>query len=60
MGDIVGTTSTSGWAVFLFLLGFTALGTLAIGGGILGGAAGAALLGASCYLFKQAKIKEEA
>lgn len=58
--SVTGTTSSSGWAVFLFLLGFTVLGTSAIGGGILSIAGSAVLLGGSCYLFKQARIKEAA
>jgi hypothetical protein len=56
----VGTTSTSGWAVFTFLVGFTVLGTSAIGGGAISVVGGLAILGISCVLFKQAKIKEEA
>ncbi len=56
----MGTTSTSGWAVFVFLLGFTVLGTAAIGGGALAAIGGAGAIGLSCYLFKQAREKEEA
>ena len=55
----MGTTSTSGWAVFWFLAGFTVLGTAAIGGGVLSAIGGAAVLGVSAYLFRQARIKEE-
>lgn len=55
----MGTTSTSGWAVFIFLLGFIILGTAAIGGGILSVAGGAVVTGVSVYLFKQARIKED-
>ena len=57
---VVGTTSTSGWAVFLFLVGFTILGTAAIGGGILSAVGGLAVIAVSFYLFHQARIKEEA
>ena len=56
----MGTTSASGWAVFLFILGFTVLGTAAIGGGILGLLAGAALIVVSGAAFKAARAKEEA
>ncbi len=58
--NVVGTTSTSGWALFTFLLGFTILGTAAIGGGTLSILGSVAVLGLSCYLFKQARTKEEA
>ncbi len=54
-----GTTSTSGWALFWFLLGFTILGTAAIGGGILSFLGGAAVLIFSGFLFKAARVKEE-
>ena len=54
----MGTTSTSGWAVCLFLLGFTVLGTVAVGGGVLSLLGGVALLGISCVLFQAAKAKE--
>lgn len=54
----MGTTSTSGWAVFIFLVGFTVLGTAAIGGGTLSLVGGVVLLGISSVLFKQAKAKE--
>ena len=53
-----GTTSTSGWAVFWFLLGFTILGTAAIGGGLLSLIAGAAILIYSAAVFKAARQKE--
>ena len=56
----MGTTSTSGWAVCWFLLGFTALGTAAAGGGLLGFVIGVALLALSCTLFKTARVKEDA
>jgi hypothetical protein len=55
----MGTTSTSGWAVFWFLTGFTVLGTAAIGGGAISAIGGAAVIGLSCYLFRQARIKED-
>ena len=53
-----GTTSASGWAVFWFLLGFTILGTMNIGGGILSAIAGLAILGLSVVMFKSAREKE--
>ena len=55
----MGTTSTSGWAVFLFLLGFTILGTTGIGGGILSLVAGVAVIGVSAAVFQAARPKEE-
>ena len=55
----MGTTKTSGWAVFWFLLGFTLIVTPMVGGGIIGLAAGAAMLGYSAVLFKAARAKEE-
>ena len=55
----MGTTSTSGWAVFFFTVGFTALGTFALGSTI-GGLIGIALIILSGYLFKSARVKEEA
>ena len=56
----VGTTKMSGWALFWFLLGFTILGTAAIGGGILSLGAGAAVIVYSAVLFGAARAKEEA
>ena len=56
----MGTTSTSGWAVFLFMVGFTVLGTAAIGGGILSLLAGAGIIIGSLAAFKAARAKEEA
>ena len=53
-----GTTKTSGWGVFLFLLGFTILGTATIGGGTISVIAGAAILLASVFVFKVAREKE--
>ena len=53
-----GTTKTSGWAVFWFLLGFTLLGTVAIGGGALSLIGGLVILGTSAVLFKAAREKE--
>ena len=55
----MGTTSTSGWALLWFLLGFTTLGTAGIGGGILSVLGGTALIGISCLLFTSARAKEE-
>lgn len=56
----MGTTATSGWAVFWFLLGFTVLGTTAIGGGALSFLGGSAIIVFSGVLFKSARAKEEA
>ena len=56
----MGTTSTSGWALFLFLLGFTVVGMAAAGGGALSLLAGAVILVFSAALFKSARVKEEA
>ena len=55
----MGTTATSGWALFWFLLGFTILGTAGTGGRVLSLLAGAAVIGCSCVLFKAARAKEE-
>ncbi len=55
----MGTTATSGWAVFWFLLGFTILGTVGIGGGALGLLAGTAVIVFSAVLFKAARAREE-
>ena len=55
----MGTTSTSGWALFCFLLGFTILGTSGIGGGVLAFLAGAGVMTFSAVLFRQARLKEE-
>lgn len=55
----MGTTSTSGWALFWFLLGFTILGTAGIGGGVLSLLAGTAVIVMSAVLFKSARAKEE-
>ena len=55
----MGTTSTSGWAVLWFLLGFTILGTAGVGGGILSLLGGAAVIGLSAVLFQAARAKEE-
>ena len=54
----MGTTSTSGWAVCFFLLGFTMLGASAAGGGVLSLLGGVVVLGISCVLFQAAKAKE--
>ena len=53
-----GTTSLSGWAVFAFLIGFTILGTAAIGGGFLSFIVGGVVLFISVSLFKAARQKE--
>ena len=55
----MGTTSTSGWAVCWFLLGFTALGTVATGAGVFGLLIGAAMIALACALFKTARAKED-
>ena len=55
----MGTTSTSGWALLWFLLGFTVLGTAGIGAGFLGAAAGIAMIAGSAVLFRAARAKEE-
>ena len=55
----MGTTATSGWAVFWFLLGFTVLGTAAVGGGWLSTLGGMALLAVAASLFRSARAKEE-
>ena len=52
------TTSTSGWGVFLFLVGFTVLGLSAAGGGMLSLIAGAGLIVFSAFVFKAAREKE--
>ena len=54
----MGTTSLSGWAVCWFLIGFTILGTAAIGGGVLSLIGGIAVIGLSCVIFKAARAKE--
>ena len=53
----MGTSSTTGWAVFLFLLGFTLLGTFFVGQ-TLAGLAGVALIIASLVAFNKAKAVE--
>lgn len=55
----MGTTATSGWATFIFLLGFTILGSAAVGGGALSFLGGIAVLVFSGVLFKAARAKEE-
>ncbi len=57
---VMGTTTTSGWAVLLFLLGFTILGASAVGGGVLSLLGGVVLIGVSGALFKSVRPKEEA
>lgn len=53
-----GTTSTSGWALFVFLIGFTVLGTAAIGGGALSLFAGIGIIVGSGFLFRKARERE--
>ena len=60
MAYMGGTTKESGWALFVFLLGFTILGTAAVGGGIISLIAGIAVIGISLGIFKSARLKEEA
>ena len=55
----MGTTSTSGWALFWFLSGFMVLVTAAIGAGLLGFSAGAAMIVYSGIKFREARTKEE-
>ena len=55
-----GTTKGSGWALFWFLLGFTVLGTAAVGGGMISTIAGLALIGMSFALFKAVRTTEGA
>jgi hypothetical protein len=55
----MGTTKTSGWALFWFLTGFMIIWTPAVGGGLLGFIAGAAMIGYSAVLFKSIRPKEE-
>lgn len=56
----MGTTSTSGWALFWFLLGFTTLGASAVAGGALTFLAGAGIIAWSAVLFSSARAKEDA
>jgi hypothetical protein len=55
----MGTTKTSGWAVFWFLIGFTIIWTPTVGAGAAGFLAGAAMIAYSGILFKMARPKEE-
>jgi len=55
----MGTTKTSGWALFWFLTGFMIIWTPVVGGGVVGLVAGAAMIGYSSILFKSARAKEE-
>ncbi len=55
-----GTTKGSGWALFWFLLGFTVLGTAAIGGGVLSVVVGLGLIAMAFALFKSVKATEGA
>ncbi len=54
-----GTTKASGWALFWFLLGFTILGTAAVGGGAISLIAGAVILVISAASFRAARKIEE-
>ncbi len=56
----MGTTKMSGWALLWFLLGFTLMGTIPVGGGLLGGISACVLIVISVVLFKSARAKEEA
>jgi uncharacterized membrane protein YbaN (DUF454 family) len=53
----MGTTSTSGWAVFFFLVGFMLAGTIFVGS-VLSALVGAALIVVSITLFQKAKQLE--
>ncbi|MFI5355406.1 MAG: hypothetical protein ACHQX0_07330 [Desulfobaccales bacterium] len=53
----MGTTSTSGWAVFFFLVGFMLAGTLFLGS-VLPALLGAACIIVSITLFQKAKALE--
>ena len=55
----MGTTALSGWALLWFLLGFTVVGTAAVGGGRLSLVGGIALIVLSGVLFNAARAKEE-
>ncbi len=55
----MGTTSKSGWALLWLFLGFTTLGTVAIGGGVFSTLAGIAMIIASVVSFRAARVKEE-
>ena len=56
----MGTTATSGWALFWFLLGFTVLGTAGIGVGAFSVVGGIGFLIISGLLFRSARATEEA
>ncbi|MGH7442077.1 MAG: hypothetical protein ACREKE_05320 [bacterium] len=55
--DLMGTTSTSGWAVLTFLVGFMLLGTACLGS-VPGAVVGVAFIVASVVLFQKAKTIE--
>jgi len=55
----MGTTKTSGWAVFWFLVGFMVIFTPTVGAGVLGFIAGAVMLSYSVFLFKSARAQED-
>ncbi|MBI1884033.1 MAG: hypothetical protein HYS08_07495 [Chlamydiae bacterium] len=54
----VGTTKTSGWALFWFLLGFALLGTAGVGGGMISLLAGFVVIVISGFIFKAARKQE--
>jgi len=60
MAYMGGTTKGSGWALFLFLLGFTVLGTVTVGGGAMSLIMGIIAIGVSFRIFKAVRAKEEA
>lgn len=60
MANMGGTTSGSGWALFLFLLGFTVFCTAAVGGGAISLLAGIVTILVSLGMFKAVRAKEEA
>lgn len=53
----MGTTSTSGWAVFMFIIGFVFAGMGFIGM-MLPSILGLAMIGYSVVLFQKAKVLE--
>jgi hypothetical protein len=57
MGGEMGTSSTAGWAVFLFFLGFTLVGTFFIGQALVG-VIGVAIIIASLVTFQKARALE--
>lgn len=53
----MGTTSTSGWAVFFFLVGFMLAGTIFLGS-VLSAVAGFVCIAIAVALFQKAKTLE--